>query len=173
MPSFASSSEVRDTANGVLLVLRGRHVLVAGSPSDDVRTIKGPLPDGVDVTLESNLVISLSGIFDRVKIDSRDIQCSAIANHLVNYFHANCEQLGVRPASQIYIDEYDGVAKLMLSPTRPLLKPRSVTTTVRLSAIELLYVFRTESHRIPQSQGQHKSRHTRSYFFLHFLHKQW
>ncbi|KAI9058434.1 hypothetical protein FKP32DRAFT_1597527 [Trametes sanguinea] len=144
MPSFATSSEVRDKANGVQLVLRARHVLVSGSPSHELYTVKGRLPDEVDVILESDLVVSLTGIVNRVKIDSRDIQRSAIAGHLLSYFHANSDQLGVRPASKVYVDESDGVAKLTLSATRPILKPRSPASTARLCAIELLYVFRTE-----------------------------
>ncbi|KAH9891703.1 hypothetical protein C8Q73DRAFT_84452 [Cubamyces lactineus] len=67
----------------------------------------------------------------------------------------NGEQLGVRPASKIYIDDNDGIAKLTLSPTRPLLKSRPGDTALRLSTIELLYAFRTERCRRgsqPQSQ---------------------
>ncbi|CDO75331.1 hypothetical protein BN946_scf184848.g8 [Trametes cinnabarina] len=150
MPSFATSSEVRDNANGVLLLLRARHILVAGSPSHAVQTVKGRLPDELDVILESDLVVSLTGIVNCVKIDSRDIQRSAIASHLLNYFDANSEQLGVRPASKVYVDDSDGVAKLTLSPTRPILKPRSPPTTIRLCAIELVYVFRTDPLRTAQ-----------------------
>ncbi|OSD07153.1 hypothetical protein PYCCODRAFT_1463456 [Trametes coccinea BRFM310] len=158
MPSFATSSEVRDNTNGVQLVLRARHLLVSGHPSHTVYTLKGRLPDEVDVILESDLVVSLTGIVNRVKIDSRDIQRSAIAGHLLSYFHANSEQLGVRPASKIYVDESDGVAKLTLSPTRPLLKPRSPASTTRLCAIELLYVFRT----VPLEAAQPRKPYTRS-----------
>ncbi|KAJ8501927.1 hypothetical protein ONZ51_g293 [Trametes cubensis] len=111
MPSFASSSEVRDSTDGTLLVLRARHVLVSGVPSETVRTVKGRLPDDLDVILQSDLVIALTGMVNRVNICSRAIQCSAIANHLLNYFHMNGEQLGVRPASKVYIDDSDGMAK--------------------------------------------------------------
>ncbi|KAI0372233.1 hypothetical protein BV20DRAFT_964356 [Pilatotrama ljubarskyi] len=152
MPSFASSSEVRDSADGLVLVVRARHVFVAGSPSADVHTIKGRLPDAVDVILESNLVIALTGTVNRAAIDAHRIQRSAIANHLLNYFHMNSEQLGVRPASRIFVDDSDGIAKLTLSPTRPILKPSS-GTAVRLSAIELLYVFRTRNSPAPQQSG--------------------
>ncbi|KAI0335838.1 hypothetical protein GY45DRAFT_1316579 [Cubamyces sp. BRFM 1775] len=120
MPSFASSSEVRDSTDGTLLVLRARHVLVSGVPSDTVPTVKGRLPDDLDVILESDLVIALTGMVNRVNISSRAIQCSAIANHLLNYFHMNGEQLGVRPASKIYIDDSDGIAKrasVLLAPS--------------------------------------------------------
>ncbi|KAI0647992.1 hypothetical protein C8Q79DRAFT_543665 [Trametes meyenii] len=146
MPSFTFSSDVRDSTDGLLLVLRARHILVAGSPSDDTHIVKGRLPDGVDVILESDLVIALSGTVNRVPIDASDIQCSAIARHLLNYFHVNSAQLGLRPASKIFVDDTDGIAKLTLSPTRHLLRPR--TAALRLSAIEILYVFKT-----PQPQG--------------------
>ncbi|KAI0356437.1 hypothetical protein OH77DRAFT_1423379 [Trametes cingulata] len=64
----------------------------------------------------------------------------------------NGEQLGVRPASKIFVDDADGIAKLTLSPTRPILKPSSASA-VRLSAIELLYVFRTRNTPVPQQPG--------------------
>ncbi|KAI0766405.1 hypothetical protein BD413DRAFT_152961 [Trametes elegans] len=87
MPSFATTTEVRDGTDDVLLSLRARHILVAGSPSANTHTVKGRLPDDVDVVLESDLVLSLSGMHNRARIGSRDVQRSAIANHLLNYFH--------------------------------------------------------------------------------------
>ncbi|KAI0667582.1 hypothetical protein C8Q78DRAFT_311030 [Trametes maxima] len=57
-----------------------------------------------------------------------------------------CAQLGLRPASKIFVDDTDGIAKLTLSSMRPLLRPR--TAALRLSTIEILYVFKT-----PQTQG--------------------
>lgn len=99
----------------------------------------------------------------------------------------NGEQLGVRPASKIYVDDSDGIAKrawahsfspsvrhsltnghllcnvsVTLSPTRPILRPRSASA-VRLSAIELLYTFRTHPLAGPQRQDPQVVR-TRSYY---------
>ncbi|KAI0632182.1 hypothetical protein C8Q77DRAFT_1197416, partial [Trametes polyzona] len=149
MPSFALSSEVRDSTDGLQLVLRARHVFVAGSPSKDAHTIKGRLPDDVDVILESDLVIAVAGMANRAQIDACKVQHSAIANHLLHYFHMNGEQLGVRPASKIFVDESDGVAKFTLAPTRPILSSGSASA-VRLSAIELLYITRTPPLPGPQ-----------------------
>lgn len=103
MPSFTSTSEVRDGADGVLLVLRARHVFVVGTPSSDAHTVKGRLLDDLDVTLESDLVVTLTGMVNRVKIDAHRVQPSAIAKHLLHYFHV------VRTASSLFHPHSDAV----------------------------------------------------------------
>lgn len=103
--------------------------------------------------------------------------------NLLHPFGQNGEQLGVRPASKLFVDESDGVAKrawaywqfpvcvphslskfavaVTLSPTRPILPSRSVDA-VRLSAIELLYVFKTRPLAGPQQQSPHRAHTVRT-----------
>lgn len=114
MPSFATASDVRDRADGIQLVLRARHVYVAGAPSDNAHTIKGRLPDELDVILESDLVIALTGMANRVEIDAHTVQRSAIAKHLLHYFHV------VRTASPLFYPRSDVV--LRSRPCHPVQK---------------------------------------------------
>ncbi|RPD62459.1 hypothetical protein L227DRAFT_36804 [Lentinus tigrinus ALCF2SS1-6] len=154
MPSFATAVVTEDSADSVRVALNARFILVAGSPSDTVYALKGRVPDGIDVVLHSDLVITISGTMDRARVDSRAIQSSAIAQHLQNYFHVNGEQLGVRIASRIFVDDDDdGKVKITLSPTRPVLERCS--PFVRLSAIELVYACKKpptpHAYALPQS----------------------
>lgn len=85
MPTIISSSAFRTSNDHFTLAMRARHALVAGTTSENVRTIKGRLPEGVDVILASDLVIALSGVVDAVKIPGHVIQQSAVARHVVDY----------------------------------------------------------------------------------------
>ncbi|RDX53358.1 hypothetical protein OH76DRAFT_1215253 [Lentinus brumalis] len=153
MPSVATAVVVNDSADSINVVLNARFVLVVGSPSDTVYVLRGRVPDGIDVVLHSDLVITVSGTMDRAEVDGRAIQNSAIARHLQNYFHVNGEQLGVRIASKIYVDDDDdGKVKLTLSPTRPVLERCS--RFLRLSVIELVYACKTpRTHASPQPES--------------------
>lgn len=86
MPSFSSSSIVRTADTSLLLDIT--HVLVQNSPSDIVHTVRGNFPEDVDVLLTSDLVITLLGTLDRVKISSTDIEKSAVALHFKRYLQA-------------------------------------------------------------------------------------
>ena len=86
MPSFATTSVIRDASDGFALALTARHVLVAGAPSSAVHAVKGRFPSGVDVILQSNLSISIDGKYNGASVDARTIQSSALAKHLLNYF---------------------------------------------------------------------------------------
>ncbi|KAI0770362.1 hypothetical protein C8Q74DRAFT_894488 [Fomes fomentarius] len=147
MPSLATVAVVRDDADGLPIALNARCLFVAGAPSDTVYTLKGRVPDHLDVILQSDLVITLAGQFNRVNVTNRAMQRSAMAQHLLNYFHVNSEQLSLRVASKIFVDEDDGNIKLTLSSTRPFLDRRP--PFVRLCTIELLYACRTP-HVSPQ-----------------------
>lgn len=83
MPSFSSSSVVR-TADPSLL-LEVTHFLVQNSPSETVHIVRGNIPENVNVILASDLVITLSGTLDRMKIRSTDIAISAVALHFKQY----------------------------------------------------------------------------------------
>ncbi|KAH9841511.1 uncharacterized protein C8Q71DRAFT_333494 [Rhodofomes roseus] len=120
MPTFCSSSAVRTSTGQFSLSLRARHILVAGDPSDTVRTVKGRLPEGVDVILDSDLVITLSGLVDAVKVPGHVIQRSAVARHVLDHLRTNAGQLGLGAISKLYVDEDDGRAKFSLSSSRPL-----------------------------------------------------
>ncbi|KAI0754913.1 hypothetical protein C8Q80DRAFT_1141790 [Daedaleopsis nitida] len=111
MPSFATSTVVRDSAYSLNIALNVRCVLVAGAPLDTVYALTGRVPRDIDVILQSNLVLALSGSQNRVKVSASSMQNSAVAKHLVKYLHANGEQLGLRVASDVFVDEEDGNTK--------------------------------------------------------------
>jgi hypothetical protein len=83
MPSFSSSAVVR-TADQTLL-LNVSHFLVQNSPSQTIHTVRGCVPENVDVLLDSDLVITLSGTLNRVKVPCIDIAKSAVTLHFKSY----------------------------------------------------------------------------------------
>jgi hypothetical protein len=83
MPSFSSSSVVRTSDPSLLL--EATHFFVQNSPSETIHRVRGNIPGDVDVHLATDLVITLSGTFDRVRISSMDLAKSAVALHLKNY----------------------------------------------------------------------------------------
>ncbi|KAI0712225.1 hypothetical protein C8Q76DRAFT_733893 [Earliella scabrosa] len=150
MPSFATTAVVRDSSDGLHITLNARFVFVTGAPSDTIYALKGRVPDNVDVIVQSDLVITLAGSLNRVRVSSRAMQGSVIAQHLLNYFQVNGEQLGLRIASKVFVDQEDGNTKLALSSTRPILDTRP--PFVRLCAIELFYACKTP-HVTAQSRS--------------------
>ncbi|PIL22594.1 hypothetical protein GSI_15283 [Ganoderma sinense ZZ0214-1] len=116
MPSFATSTVVHDNSDTVHFELHTRYICVVGTPSDVVYAAKDSRPSGLDVVLLSDLVISLAGTLNGIRHEGRDIQTSVISQHLLGYFHANSENLGVRPSSEIFLDQEDGAAKLSPTP---------------------------------------------------------
>ena len=83
MPSFCFSAVVR-TADPTLL-LDITHFLVQNSPSETIHKVRGNVPENVDVLLASDLVITLSGTLDHVKIPSADIAKSTVTLHFKRY----------------------------------------------------------------------------------------
>ncbi|KZT73836.1 hypothetical protein DAEQUDRAFT_808018 [Daedalea quercina L-15889] len=136
MPTISSSSAFRTSNGHFSLALRARHVLVAGTTSENIRVIKGRLPEGVDVILATDLVIALSGVVDAVKISGHVIQQSAVAEHVVNYLRVNAGQLGLSRVSNIYVDDEDGRAKFSLSSSRPL-RAATEMACLRLASIDV------------------------------------
>lgn len=90
MPSLATAAVVRDDADGLPIALNARFLFVAGAHSDTVYALKGRVPDHLDAILQSDLVITLAGQFNRVNVSNRAMQRSAMAQHLLNYFHVVC-----------------------------------------------------------------------------------
>ena len=86
MPTFSteSSAVVRAASDHFSLCLKSRHRLVVGPPSQDY-TIKTRFPEEIDVFLASDLVVTLYGSVDRVKVSNQDVLISAVAGHLVRY----------------------------------------------------------------------------------------
>ncbi|KAJ7645527.1 hypothetical protein DFH06DRAFT_1211619 [Mycena polygramma] len=72
--------------------------------------IKTRVPDDVDVVLASDLVFTLSGVLNGVKLASDEILRSQLAQHLVDYFQANTTELGIARVSSMYLDD-DGLPK--------------------------------------------------------------
>jgi hypothetical protein len=86
MPTFTYSSKVRAVSDDCSLVLNARHRFVAGDSSDKLYNLKQTrIPDDVDVLLTSNLILTISGVLDGVKVSFEDIVKSAVAHHLVHY----------------------------------------------------------------------------------------
>ena len=85
MPSFAIDTVVPDSADAIHVALNARLEFVAGASSDTMYALKGRVPDDVDVILQSDLVISIAGMVNRLKVDARALQSSAVAQHLQNY----------------------------------------------------------------------------------------
>ncbi|TBU24085.1 hypothetical protein BD311DRAFT_767282, partial [Dichomitus squalens] len=150
MPSFATSTVLRDHTDALDIDLHVRYEFIVGEPSSVLFTVKNGVPRDVDVILQSDLVLSLSGTFNRTVQGGRSMQKSAIAQHLLEYFHAVGDSLGVRASSKMFLEEEDGTAKLTLSPTRSFLERRS--PYIRLSAVDLLYVCTTPP-RTPDIPG--------------------
>lgn len=134
MPTVSSSSVVRTSTDHFSLALRARHVLVAGTASENVRTIKGRLPEDVDVILDSDLVIALSGTVNTVEIPGHVIERSAVARHILDYLRANAGQLGLSTISNLYVDEDESRAKCMRGARAPVTTAKIHHSTVSLSS---------------------------------------
>ena len=87
MPSFYSSYAIRDNTEMFACTLKQRHLLVAGSPSETAPTVKGRIPEDIDVVLDTDLVFTLSGILDSARISSKAMKESAAVRHLLQYLH--------------------------------------------------------------------------------------
>lgn len=61
------------------------HRLHVGQTSDTVLHLKRLPPEDLDVSLASNLLITISGTLNTVGISSKEIQDSHITRHLVEY----------------------------------------------------------------------------------------
>ena len=83
MPVFAYQSKIRAVADHGSLTLTVRHRIRAGKTPETVN--KSRLPNGVDILLASNLVITISGIYDGAQVPAEDITSSSLAEHLVEY----------------------------------------------------------------------------------------
>ncbi len=90
MPSFATTTVVHDNTDTVHFELHARYVCVAGTPSDVVYAVRDIIPSSLDVVLQSDLVISLSGTLNGTRHQGRDMQTSVISQHVLGYFHAVC-----------------------------------------------------------------------------------
>ena len=88
MPSFASSTKIRESAHGFSFALTTNHVFLAGHPSDTIQILSTRLPDNVQVFLGSNLILTLAGSFNGIDVSYTDIHKSALANHVVHYLRA-------------------------------------------------------------------------------------
>ncbi|KZP31428.1 hypothetical protein FIBSPDRAFT_925697 [Athelia psychrophila] len=110
MPSFSYSAALR--IDNPSLVIETTHFLVHDLPSETTHTVYGSVPTDVDVLLASDLVITISGTLDRVRLSSMDISKSAVALHLKRYLETNSGLLGLNAVSNLYVDETDDVTKL-------------------------------------------------------------
>jgi hypothetical protein len=126
MPRLSASAAVRANSDKFSLCLNVRHRLAVGSVSDIAHQRSG-FPDDVDVVLATNLILTLSGKMDNVKISSESIVESAIAHHLSAYLELVClliaqtyiyalsslqnaSRLGLHTVSSAYVDD-DGLSK--------------------------------------------------------------
>ncbi|KIM89006.1 hypothetical protein PILCRDRAFT_207924 [Piloderma croceum F 1598] len=166
MPTFSSSSVVR-TADPSLL-LEVTHFLVQNSPSETAHVVRGNIPENVNVILASDLVITLSGTLDRMKIRSIDIAISAVALHFKQYLETNAGQLGLNTISNIYIDETDGLPKLTVTSARTVpqgMRPPHAT----LVSIDIVYKWRSRPRNISTAEEIDQLDHTNPFLSQLFL----
>jgi hypothetical protein len=85
MPVLCSQSTVRTRSDDLLLSLTASHRLHVGNggTKDTSYGLRGVLPASIDVCLESELVISICYISNRVRVPARDIKHSAPAVLLI------------------------------------------------------------------------------------------
>lgn len=86
MPCILLPCSLRAAAGDYRLVLNVSHRMLVGESSEPVYNMKkSRFPEAVDVFLDSNLVLTLSGTLDRVKISPKDMLKSQLAQHLADY----------------------------------------------------------------------------------------
>ncbi|TCD61021.1 hypothetical protein EIP91_009144 [Steccherinum ochraceum] len=113
MPSFVCTGSSRQRTDYGSLALTSRHLLVAGSPSDNVLKLKTSLPSSVDVLHVSDITFTVSGVLAGRLVSSSVMQQSAVAHHLVSYLQNNADALGIAHMSQLFIDVDDDILKCM------------------------------------------------------------
>jgi hypothetical protein len=133
MPSFAFSTKIQSpSGHEPGLNLHVQHVLVAGSPSQSIRRVKQRVPYDLDVLLESDLVLTLVGFVNHVKVSNGEVVQSAISRHLLQFLQLarrcvflycrvielcwtqNASQLGLDAVSAPHLDEYGTPTRLSL-----------------------------------------------------------
>ncbi|KAJ6508991.1 hypothetical protein C8R45DRAFT_969528 [Mycena sanguinolenta] len=137
----AASSHCRLSLNAV------HHVscLHEGKPA------KTRFPDNVDVVLASDLVFTLSGVLNGVKIASDDLLRSPLSQHLVDYFKENARELGIASVSSLYLGD-DDCPKLKIVSSRCLTPETELRCVhVTLVRIDLNYVWHTKSESTANS----------------------
>jgi hypothetical protein len=82
-----ASTVIRAASPHSRLTLNAVHYLHS-THSDQQAKISTRFPDDVDVVLVSDLVFTLSGVLNGVKVSSTDMLKSRLAQHLVDYFQA-------------------------------------------------------------------------------------
>ncbi|KAK7048212.1 hypothetical protein R3P38DRAFT_2868016 [Favolaschia claudopus] len=130
---------VRAASSHCRLVLQTIHH-VSGHTTQ--KTLKTRFPDDIDVVLASDLVFTLSGVLNGVKLASDDILGSQLAQHLVDYFKLNAAELGISTVSSMYIDQ-DGILKFKVVSSR--CPPELRRVHVTLLKIDLNYVWYTNT----------------------------
>ncbi|KAJ6584819.1 hypothetical protein B0H19DRAFT_1106760 [Mycena capillaripes] len=139
---------VRAASTHCRLTLTAVHRIAS---THDTAPTKTRVPDDVDVVLASDLVFTLSGVLNGVKLASDDILRSHLAQHLVDYFQANKTELGIARISSMYLDE-DGLSKFKVVSSR-CLTPESELRRVHVTlvGIDLNYVWHTNSEATSNS----------------------
>ncbi|KAJ7459689.1 hypothetical protein FB451DRAFT_555972 [Mycena latifolia] len=132
---------IRAASTHCRLALHAVHHLKSTCDPSTRKTTR--FPDDVDVVLTSDLVFTISGVLNGVKVSSTDVLKSQLAQHLVNYFQSNATELGIAPVSSMYIGE-DGLPKLTVVSSR-CLTPQSELRRVHVAlvGIDLNYVWNT------------------------------
>ncbi|KZT11991.1 uncharacterized protein LAESUDRAFT_754520 [Laetiporus sulphureus 93-53] len=145
MPTFCNCSAFRESAGNISIALKARHVLVSVSPSANIHTARGRIPENVDVTVGSDLVFTLSGAAGSARVSGDVIQRSAVARHIVNYFKLNSRQLGLSTVTDVYIDDDDGRAKFSMTSSRHLRVDKQASS-VQLLGIDLRLGLKAVAH---------------------------
>ncbi|KAF9046501.1 hypothetical protein BJ165DRAFT_1472158 [Panaeolus papilionaceus] len=144
MPTLSFKTKLRANSESASLSLNVRHNIIAGQPSDRVHNIKPSLLAGLDILLPSNLLITISGRFNRSYIPPAVLEKSQIASHLVQYFNTNAENLCINAVSPACMVDSIGFTTITLSCSRPLSEPR-LPISIALDRIHLFYDWQTNS----------------------------
>ncbi|PSS06837.1 hypothetical protein PHLCEN_2v3556 [Hermanssonia centrifuga] len=166
MPTISYCSRLRQVEEGFTLSLNARYTLLAGSPSATSIKLKGPIVDA-DILLNTDLVLTLSGILDGTKICNTVVKESYPAKHLLNYLRANANSLGFGTISDIYTDDEDNLPKCshltreniaanlsyLVILSSAYARKDEGTSKLYLQSIDLVYVYRTK-HRDNESNAK-------------------
>ncbi|KDR82609.1 hypothetical protein GALMADRAFT_834527 [Galerina marginata CBS 339.88] len=146
MPTVAFKSRVRTTSEYATLTLIIRHRIVVGQPSSTVHDMKLSLPDGVDILLGSQLLITISGKLNGGRIPPEQLTDSCIASHLVEYLRLNADELGINAVSNANIPGDTGLLTFSCTGLPPLPAPsESPPVHAHLVGFDIDYIWQTNA----------------------------
>ncbi|KAF8967119.1 hypothetical protein BDZ97DRAFT_567431 [Flammula alnicola] len=145
MPSISFKSKVRTVTNSCALTMIVQHRLLVGQRSDIIHRMKQSPPEGVDIILASQLVITISGTLNGARVSPENIMASHIARHLVDYLRMNADKLGINAVSNGHISEDTGLLTLSCTGSRPFPISEPHPLQAKLAGFDIRYVWQTHA----------------------------